>query len=534
MGKALLKKFGITPFSDKNLYYDLHDQKLFKELSKFMEALYAGRSEVRIRHQLREVILVDFKSQYPSVFNLRGLQEFLLADKINFDSSPSALARGRNFVETIKLSDLRKPDMWRNMPKAIVKINPSNGDILPVRSRFTIEDDDVTIYSDNVGLNEIMAGPPAWYAIEDAVASKFLSGRTPEILECVELIPRGRQLTEHVDLFGREDFRIDPATGDNIFTRIIDLRASLKGEMKGLDQTSAEYKFLDAQQSGMKEEAISGACGVNIEFIIDEHEKSIATDLYYGGNCKSKRTARSSGEDGDNGYKAEEPGEWFAPFGIFIPASGRLLLAVLECLAKERGLDIAHCDTDGATLARPLVGMSPEEFHRHVDDIVEWFQALNPYCDKSDPFLKIEDFNYRLRDNKGGKVIKGEYEPLYIFGVSAKRYGLANIEDNNTVVIRKASAYGLGNFSVPEGYEPQSEHIAAPLDEKTGEREYGKLVAGSAPRVFADLWRIAFETALDKTVAVGRFNKDASIGELREASKQLAQEIDLRICRLPG
>jgi hypothetical protein len=90
-----------------------------------MEALYAGRSEVRIRHQLREVILVDFKSQYPSVFNLRGLQQYLLADRINFDSSSSALARARRVVEHITLGALRKPETWRNMPKAIVKVNPS-------------------------------------------------------------------------------------------------------------------------------------------------------------------------------------------------------------------------------------------------------------------------------------------------------------------------------------------------------------------------------------------------------------------------
>jgi hypothetical protein len=43
----------------------------------------------------------------------------------------------------------------------------------------------------------------------------------------------------------------------------------------------------------------------------------------------------------------------------------------------------------------------------------------------------------------------------------------------------------------------KDEHKAAPLNPETGKREYGKLIAGRATRLFLDLWRIAinhFET----------------------------------------
>jgi hypothetical protein len=50
LGKSYLKDFGITPFLKQNPSFDR------KKIGPFMEALYGGRSEVRIRHQVLENI----------------------------------------------------------------------------------------------------------------------------------------------------------------------------------------------------------------------------------------------------------------------------------------------------------------------------------------------------------------------------------------------------------------------------------------------------------------------------------------------
>jgi hypothetical protein len=59
--------------------------------------------------------------------------------------------------------------------------------------------------------------------------------------------------------------------------------------------------------------------------------------------------------------KVEKPGTWFDPSGPLITAGGRLLLAIVEVLAREKGLAFGMCDTDATFLGRP-VGMSREDF----------------------------------------------------------------------------------------------------------------------------------------------------------------------------
>jgi hypothetical protein len=64
-----------------------------------------------------------------------------------------------------------------------------------------------------------------------------------------------------------------------------------------------------------------------------------------------------------------------------------------------------------------------------------------------------------------------ELEPLYCLAISAKRYVLFNIVDNQTV-IRKISGHGLGALRHLDNYDPSlhkltaPEHIAAPVNDK--------------------------------------------------------------------
>jgi hypothetical protein len=88
--------------------------------------------------------------------------------------------------------------------------------------------------------------------------------------------------------------------------------------------------------------------------------------------------------------------------------------------------------------------MSRETFRKKVMEVAGsdgWFQPLSPYSDGGTLFA-LEDVNYKLSDDSSGKVTK-ELEPPYCLVISAKRYVLFNIIDNQTV-IRKISGHGLG------------------------------------------------------------------------------------------
>jgi hypothetical protein len=51
-------------------------------IGPFMEGLYGGRSEVRVRHELRETMQADFRSQYSTINALMGLQELMIAERV--------------------------------------------------------------------------------------------------------------------------------------------------------------------------------------------------------------------------------------------------------------------------------------------------------------------------------------------------------------------------------------------------------------------------------------------------------------------
>jgi hypothetical protein len=72
IGKSYLDDLGIAPFMKRNADFDRHD------IGPFMEALYGGRSGVRIRHQIREAIQADFKSEYSAANILMKLQDLLI------------------------------------------------------------------------------------------------------------------------------------------------------------------------------------------------------------------------------------------------------------------------------------------------------------------------------------------------------------------------------------------------------------------------------------------------------------------------
>jgi hypothetical protein len=170
----------------------------------------------------------------------------------------------------------------------------------------------------------------------------------------------------------------------------------------------------------------------------------------------------------------ERPGQYFAgPIGTLIPAGGRLLLAIAERLAADRGITYAFCDTDSLAFARPT-RMSRKRFHALVDETVAWFEPLSPFAGQAS-LLKIE------KENTYG----GKRTPLCFLGVSAKRYVLYNRLPGSRFRIRKFSAHGTGTWTAPRAY-------ASPLHIPEPEGDVEDL---GGERWLYDLWYDAIEQA---------------------------------------
>jgi hypothetical protein len=472
-----------------------------------MQAYYGGRSEVRIRKGIYEVIHTDFKSQYPSVNALMGLQELLLAERIEIDRGEKHLAKVRAFLDGITLEDLQKPPTWRHpLMRTIVRIVPA-GDILPVRTEYEPGSD-----TTNIGVNVVESGLPVWHTLVDAIASKLLTGKALTIDDAATLIPIGRVKTRPFKLFGRDDYLID-LEKDDLFTRLIELRieAQEKAETATDEAEKAKYEIME---KALKLIANATSYGVLTEFNIDRRTGDYR---YYVGEDGKKRRSGKPGFPVDvyfgdrkpkrlRASRLEEPGEYFAgPIGAHITGGGRLLLAIAERLGRDRGLDYVFCDTDSMCFARPN-GMERSDFQHAVREIVAWFEPLYPYKKnkgETASLLQIEKVNYP----EG--AIGGEFRPLFALAISAKRYALFNLASFEEAfgyapkkgrpvtypILRKLSAHGTGQLTEPDGYKPR---MPKPPKEK-GLRpgQDGKLTGkplgnrAAADQLLADVWRQA-------------------------------------------
>ena len=510
IGKAYVADFGVTPFMKQNPEFDPH------VIGAFMETLYGGRSGVRLRHQIRETMQADFKSQYPSINSLMKLQELMIAEHIEaIKGGPNSEAA--QFLRSVPITDLQHKETWPKL-RGVALITPRD-DILPVRSVYDddeVDDDGDVARAQQIGLNRVKSGPPTWYTFADIIASKLLTGKCPEIIKAIVLVPHGVQKgLKPIAFFGDPKFTINLRKND-LFRRVVDMRS----EIPKSDPRNLALKLL----------ANATSYGALIEFIVDEHKDATGTTVYYS-DKDARRIARAAIPSGDGGheiggYKVERAGTWFAPWGPLIPAGGRLLLAIAERLAADRGIDYDFCDTDSMAFDRPD-NMSREDFRARVQEIAGpngWFQALNPYSG-NDAFFNLEDVNFKIVRDENGDIVRDEdgkpkldksaFEPLYVLAVSAKRYALANRspsastggEPNGEWIIRKASGHGTGHITAPS-YNKSAlpSHPVAPFEIKPdetsglwfgvkGEFDGGELCKCQAPKLMCDLWRIAFEAA---------------------------------------
>jgi hypothetical protein len=422
LGKACLEEMGIPRFLTAH-------PEVAPEIHGYgMVGYYGGRSEVRIRLQPTEVRYCDFKSQYPTVNALLGLQGLLLARTVMVrDATPEV----RDFLATVRLEDLQHVETWRRL-RGFVKLRPS-GDLLPVRAQFGPEGRNIA--------DAYVSGPPIWYALPDVVASVLRTGKFPEILEAIELIPSAERVeTKPWSLFGDERYAID-LTQQDFFTEVINLRSAVKADLELARREGREddAAYLDGLQLALKLLANSTSYGALVEVNTEAASTERQPLTVYSWRIHETATT-----------VLERPGGYFAgAVGALIPAGGRLLLAIAERLAADRGITYAMCDTDSMAFARPD-DMTREVFCECVAEIRDWFTPLSPYRGQPPLFEDEEENSWQ-----------GQPEPLYILPISAKRYALYNRLPDGARRIRKFSSHGVGTWTKRSGYVSPP-HIPAP------------------------------------------------------------------------
>ncbi len=377
IGKSLLEEMRISPFS---LTSNISKQTL----GYLMTTFYGGRTEVRIRKTPTKIKYLDFLSMYPSVCILQNLWSFVIANQID---EQDCTEWTREFVHKTSLDDLKDPKIWKEL--AIIVGIKADSDILPVRARYGNK------HAYNIGINSISYNGTLWYALSDVLASKILTGKSPEIIKAIRFSPKENQNLKEITIL---DEKINPY--NDIFKKIIEKRQELKDKK-------------DSREHILKIIANSTSYGIYAQ-INTEHRKSKVK--IYG--LEEFSTSIS---------KTETHGEWFNPIlATLITSASRLILAIVESILVKEDKMYAFCDTDSMAIPSDMTNI-----------IQSYFQKLNPYSfDKA--LFKLEDENF----------INGEESDLWFYGISSKRYVLYNII-NGKIIIRKHSSHGLGHIKNP-------------------------------------------------------------------------------------
>ena len=414
IGKAYFKEMNIRPWLE--VQPDFPKELIGITLSTY----FGGRAEVHHRRTISQVVYCDFLSMYPTVCTLMGLWRYVTASGFNWRDTTKETT---DLLQSISLDDLQQRDNWRKLA-TLVQIRPDK-DVFPVRANYDVDE------QNTIGLNYLTSEIPIYFTLADCIASKILTGKSPQVLRAVTIEPKEvQQNLRPVTIAGNPEFRINPYT-DDFYRRLIDLRSMIKARLRGA--SAAELPALDSAQLTLKILANSTAYGNFVEIHVEDLADAQDRQCYgFNGEPISIPTDKN-----------EEPGRYFNPLiATLITGAARLMLAITERLIIARGLDWAFCDTDSMAIAKPD-DMPDPAFLAKIEAIRQWFAPLNPYAEKGS-LLKFEDINSRVEDGRPSKT----FEPLYCFAISAKRYAMFNIAEGR-ISIRKASAHGLGHLLAP-------------------------------------------------------------------------------------
>ena len=163
-----------------------------------MASFYAGKVECRIvGREVPDVSVLDFTSQYPSLYCLLGAERFLTAGRIE---PRDATEEVRAFLDSLTLDDLLKRETWRNpLMWSLCEVEAA-GDILPIRSSFSGKANPPTI-----GWNRVSTEPGVTlpYLLPDVIAAKLLGdGHAPRIARATTFTPVGEQNLKPISILG--------------------------------------------------------------------------------------------------------------------------------------------------------------------------------------------------------------------------------------------------------------------------------------------------------------------------------------------
>ncbi|HXY50182.1 MAG TPA: hypothetical protein VEI01_12080 [Terriglobales bacterium] len=402
-----------------------------KDLGIAMQGYYGGRAECRIRKTPVPVVLLDFTSQYPTVNALLGNWDALTAESVSFEDCTDEV---RVKLRGLELGDTFNPAFWKGL-SFFALVLPQR-DILPVR----------TVYNgrtQNIGINYLTSEQPIWFAGPDLVASALLTGKVPQIVKAIRLVPQGRQAgLKNTNLAGM--VTISPEA-DDFFCHVIEQKSVHKRTNKPLAHS-------------LKTIGTSGSYGLFVEVNQETTSKPAHVKVFSG---EIAREAAYS--------TVENAGQWyFAPVASLITAGGRLLLAMLERCVADAGGSYLFCDTDSLCIVSSEQGglvpcrggpyrLDGREAIKALrwtecDDIAKKFNRLNPYDPDLVPdLLKIEDINFVDSDPRRlQRQVIGH-------AISAKRYVLYT-QTGSDISIVKASGHGLGYLYPPkDGFNKQAD-----------------------------------------------------------------------------
>ena len=402
LAKAFLDSMNIKSFGEQNPEFRKDT------LGYVMTTYFGGRSEVHIRKQHVQVSYLDFTSMYPSQFELQDLWSFVVANKINIIKDD----KFHDLLDKITLSDLKNKETWKKLT-GIAKVDAKD-DIFPVRSGYGKEN------GHNIGVNHVTG--QLYYTYADIIASKLLTGKTPQIIEAYRFEPVGVQNDlKKIMLFGRE---VDPSK-ESFVKVLIEHRLDIKKQLDN-EKDNAD---LDNQQNILKIIANS-IYGINVQIDTvpvdkSKHPDGKITKDVYGLRHLYARVGKN-----------EEQGKAFNPLiATWLTSGARLILAMAEAYLEETGGYYAYMDTDG-------IFVDPSS----VKGLQALVEGLNPY-DRHIPMFKVET----IKDND----VDIPLDNVTFFGISAKRYGLYT-KDNVTgkIKILKCSSSAIGHIcSMPRGWE---------------------------------------------------------------------------------
>jgi hypothetical protein len=217
---------------------------------------------------------------------------------------------------------------------------------------------------------------------------------------------------------------------------------------RGTSQAAAAKAALNASQKGLKILANSTSYGIFVEVNVEKLARSKEVTCYDYRGVGHRMTSS----------KIEKPGRYYHPLlGTLITGAARLMLALAERNTIDQGLDWAFCDTDSLAIAN-VTGLDHAEFMRRVEAVLAWFEPLNPYEVKGS-ILQLEKVNFP----PGRHGDRTQLRPISCLAISAKRYVLFDRGGDGALVIRKATAHGLGHL-MPPYQDPDKERARKRMD----------------------------------------------------------------------